>query len=207
MISVYLLGASSLSYANPVGDATKGKASYVTCVACHGAAGEGKKILNAPAIAGQGDWYLTRQLKNFKAGIRGAHPKDIYGAQMRPMSMTLADDAAIANVVAYIKTFPNPPAEKLSELPGDATVGKTLYMTCSACHGPNAEGKKMLNGPRLNHLPSWYIMRQLKNFKAGIRGAHPKDVYGAQMRPMSMTLVDDTAVQNVTRYIKSLAQK
>ena len=28
------------------------------------------------------DWYLVTQLKNFKQGVRGAHPKDMYGPQM-----------------------------------------------------------------------------------------------------------------------------
>lgn len=192
----------STAHADPA--LTQGKAAYTVCATCHGAQGEGNKTLNSPAIAGQEDWYLTRQLKNFKAGIRGTHPKDVYGAQMRPMSMTLANDAAIANVVRYIKTFPTPKAEDASKLPGDAAQGAKLYVTCTACHGAKAEGNKMMNGPKLTHLPSWYIARQLKNFKAGIRGAHPKDTYGAQMRPMSMTLVDDAAIANVIRYMKSL---
>ena len=69
------------------GDAKKGKARYAVCMACHGADGMGNKVLNAPKIAGQESWYLERQLKNFKAGIRGADPKDKYGMQMRPMAL------------------------------------------------------------------------------------------------------------------------
>ena len=94
------------TFANPV---EKGKALYATCNACHGPQGLGNKALNSPAIATQEAWYLKRQLKNFKAGIRGTHPKDTYGAQMRPMSMTLANDEAIDQVIAYISTFKAPP--------------------------------------------------------------------------------------------------
>ena len=36
----------------------------------HGAAGEGKEELNAPALAGRSDWYLVTQLTNYKAGSR-----------------------------------------------------------------------------------------------------------------------------------------
>jgi len=43
-------------------------------------------------------------LKNFKNGIRGAHPKDIYGRQMASMAAILTDDQA-ADVVAYIDSF------------------------------------------------------------------------------------------------------
>ncbi|MBQ31032.1 MAG: hypothetical protein CL923_00455 [Deltaproteobacteria bacterium] len=37
---------------------------------------------------------------------RGAHPKDMFGMQMRPMAMTLANDAAVNNVAAYIASLP-----------------------------------------------------------------------------------------------------
>ena len=78
---------------------------YAVCLACHGANGEGNKALNAPRLAGQHDWYIVQQIKNFKAGIRGTNPKDIFGAQMRPMSMTLATDDIVNNVSAHISTL------------------------------------------------------------------------------------------------------
>jgi cytochrome c553 len=51
------------------------------------------------------DWYIVRQLKNFKSGARGTKAGDTYGMQMRPMAMTLANDEVINNVAAYIATF------------------------------------------------------------------------------------------------------
>ena len=51
------------------------------------------------------DWYLVTQLKNFKQGIRGSHPKDLYGRQMASMAAILADDQATDDLVAYIDTF------------------------------------------------------------------------------------------------------
>lgn len=93
------------------GDAKAGKGLYSTCIACHGASGEGNMKLNAPMLAGQGDWYIARQLKSFKDGIRGSNPKDVYGFQMRPMAMMLKDDKAINDVSAYIATFPSTKAK------------------------------------------------------------------------------------------------
>lgn len=87
------------------GDPEVGKAKYVPCTACHGVNGEGNQALNSPPLVGASDWYLYTSLKNFKAGIRGTNPKDTTGALMRPMSMTLADDQAILDVVAYIMTL------------------------------------------------------------------------------------------------------
>jgi cytochrome c oxidase subunit II len=183
-------------------DVAAGKAAFTPCVACHGADGAGNKALNSPAIAGQEAWYVARQLQNFKAGARGTNPKDAFGMQMRPMAMLLADDAAIANVAAYVASLPS--ATVTDDGVGDAAAGKALYTTCAACHGAVAEGNQALNAPTLTILPDWYVVRQLDNFKAGIRGGDPKDAFGMQMRPMAMTLVDDAAVKNVAAYIASL---
>ena len=84
------------------GDPAKGKALYATCASCHGANGEGNQALNAPAIAGQEEWYRTRQVKNYQDGIRGTHPKDMYGMQMIGMAATLVDETAVKNISAYI---------------------------------------------------------------------------------------------------------
>jgi cytochrome c oxidase subunit 2 len=51
------------------------------------------------------DWYLARQLQNFKDGIRGAHPTDYYGYQMGLMANVLQDEQAIKDLVAYINTL------------------------------------------------------------------------------------------------------
>ena len=44
-------------------------------------------------------------LNKFKKGIRGTNPRDTTGATMRPMSMILADEQAMKNVVAHISTL------------------------------------------------------------------------------------------------------
>jgi cytochrome c oxidase subunit 2 len=87
------------------GDAARGKTLFATCGACHGASAEGMEALNAPKLAGQEEWYIVRQLQNFKKGIRGSNPNDVYGQQMAPMAQTLADDQAMADVAAYIKSL------------------------------------------------------------------------------------------------------
>ena len=194
--------ATTVAAATTSGSAEAGAALYMTCLACHGADGAGNQALNAPRIAGQSSWYLSNQLKGFKAGYRGTKPEDVYGMQMRPMSMTLADDQAVANVAAYVGTLNGPVSP--ATLDGNAEAGKALYATCVACHGADAKGNEALKAPSLTGLQDWYIVRQLKNFKAGIRGTHPKDVSGQTMRPMSMTLADEKAMKDVTAYVLSL---
>ena len=185
------------------GDAAKGKARYAVCQACHGVDGMGNKALNSPKIAGQEPWYLERQLKNFKAGIRGADPKDKYGMQMRPMALTLADDQSIRDMAAYVSSMPVERAV-VSTINGDLEAGKAAYVMCQACHGSAGEGNKTLNSPKLAGLQDWYVARQLKNFKSGIRGTKSGDMFGMQMRPMAMSLANDEAINNVAAYIATL---
>ena len=204
LATVFLLCGFVLSYPAWAGDAAAGKAGYAVCQACHGANGEGSATANGPALAGLGEWYLVRQLNNFKQGIRGTHPEDALGAQMRPMAMMLADDTAVADVAAYIASLPA--AKNAATLGGNADAGKGLYTTCAACHGARAEGNKALNGPSLAGFQDWYLVAQLQNFKAGIRGGDPKDGFGAQMQPMAMMLADDQAIKDVAAYIVTLGQ-
>jgi cytochrome c oxidase subunit 2 len=153
-------------------------------------------------LSGQGDWYLKRQLKNFKNGARGAHDKDVFGKMMAPMAATLVDAAAIDNVVAYIKTLPDTPAPLT--VSNDTTHGQKLYVTCAACHGADGRGIQATNAPRLTGMSDWYLVTQLKNFKQGIRGANPKDMYGPQMVSMAAILADDQATKDLVAYISSL---
>lgn len=90
------------------GDPSRGKTLYEICAACHGADASGSKVLNAPALAGQSDWYLVRQLDNYKTGRRGYAPADTAGQQMRGAAAVLENDADVRDVVAYINTLTNP---------------------------------------------------------------------------------------------------
>jgi cytochrome c553 len=91
------------------GNVEHGKQLFATCVACHGADAAGNQALNAPELAGADDWYLFAQLLKFKAKIRGDGAVDPVGATMQAMSLTLPDEQAMKDVVAYIKTLPVPP--------------------------------------------------------------------------------------------------
>jgi cytochrome c oxidase subunit 2 len=185
-----------------VGNAQVGAAQYAVCAACHGQQGEGLQALNAPKIAGQEPWYLRRQLNSYKAGMRGAHEDDIFGRQMAPMAATLADDAAIENVIAHIQTFPDNPAPKTIE--GDLRHGEKLYAVCAYCHGGDAQGIQAINAPRMAGMTDWYLASQLKNFREGIRGGHPQDFYGMQMGFMGRQMQDDKQVNDVIAYINTL---
>lgn len=188
----------------PSADSVAGSEIYDTCVPCHGADGAGDHSLNAPPIAGLPEWYVAEQLTNFKGAIRGYHPDDPEGHKMRPMARTLRSEVQVASVAKYVASLA--PAHVASALAGgNATTGAERYNgLCVACHGADAKGNPDLKAPPLVGQADWYMVSQLHKFKDGWRGAHPDDVWGAQMRAMSMTLEDEQAMKDVVAYIRSL---
>jgi cytochrome c oxidase subunit 2 len=184
-----------------VGDAVAGKALFATCAACHGANAEGNVALNAPKLSGQSAWYLQRQLANFKQGVRGTQDKDVFGKMMVPMAATLADDKAIANVVAYIASLPDTPAPPT--IHGNIDNGRARFTTCAACHGADGRGIAATQAPRLKGMSDWYLARQLKNFKEGVRGAHAQDAVGTQMGLMAGMLTDDAEIGDILAYVNT----
>jgi cytochrome c oxidase subunit 2 len=65
----------------------------------------GNFALQAPRLAGQDDWYLKRQLQNFRTGIRGVHQGDNYGHQMVLMARSLQDEQTVNDLLAYLNTL------------------------------------------------------------------------------------------------------
>jgi cytochrome c553 len=199
-LNMYIMAFALLAAFNAQADATAGKGLYTACIACHGNNAQGNPAMNAPSLNGQSASYLTRQLSHFKEGIRGADSNDTFGAQMRGMVATLADDQAIADVSEYIATLPSTgPANKAE---GDLRNGNNRYQgNCGSCHGGKAEGNASLNSPRLAGLETAYLIRQYNNFKQGIRGSHPQDRFGKQMKFMANSLPTEKDLQDVVAYI------
>jgi cytochrome c oxidase subunit 2 len=164
----------------------KGKTLYQQCAACHGQNGEGNESLNSPALAGQFDWYLTKQINNFAKDIRGAHEKDIFGMQMLPMAKQLNQENDVPALVAYIQSLPV--IKSQFNEPGNMANGSRYYQgKCGACHGGTGQGNKALNAPKLTGLSEAYLQRQMANFSNGIRGYKSEDKLGRQMAMMAKT--------------------
>ena len=62
---------------------------------------------------------------------------------------------------------------------------------CTVCHGSQLMGNVNIGAPRLTDLSSWYVERQLQNFKLGKRGSHPADKTGGEMMLMVGKLSDE----------------
>ncbi len=174
------------------------------CFTCHGTDGMGSEGIQAPRLAGMESWYLKRQLELFRAGGRGVHPMDIEGMEMQPMAAILTDEQ-IDDVVQWAASWKYVPAAPTLTT-GNAERGKQLFQACVMCHGDQAQGNQAMNAPALQGQNDWYLVTQLKNFKAGYRGGNPLDAFGAPMRAMTAGLADEQAIHDVVSYINTLGR-
>lgn len=199
VLSVPVAGCGKMTVAE------RGRQLYDTCAPCHGAAGTGSLELRAPAIAGLPKWYVVAQLTKFKHDIRGAHPDDNEGARMRPMARSLIKDGDVEDVAGYVSAMPAV-WQKPDFAMADTAAGAVNFRNvCTTCHGENAMGNEALGAPPLANQHDWYMVAQLRKFQSGMRGTHPDDTFGAQMRAMSLTLADSVAMHDVVSYVKSLS--
>lgn len=187
-------------------DLARGEQLYALCLTCHGAQGQGSTLALAPSIGGLEQWYVVKQLQNFKDGVRATHFDDLAGMRMRPMARWLKTPEDLNAVAAYVASLPPVPMES-TLVGGDPARGAALYATCSGCHGVNGEGVEPVGAPSLRYTSDWYQRTQIKNYQQGIRGSDPRDVGGAAMRGMSMLLADDQAIKDVLAHIATLSQK
>lgn len=187
----------------------QGKALYSACSSCHGEQGQGNAAMNAPRLAGLSKWYLARQLSYYKDKVRGQNSADTYGAQMAAMSALLVNEKAIKDVSAYLNSLPNLASTNTSLISisqSDSAKGKHLFTNCAYCHGQQGQGNYAMNAPKLSGQHPWYLKRQLTHYKNGLRGKHPKDLYGSQMMLMSKTLHNEQDIDRVVQYIHSLPE-
>ena len=180
-----------------------GQRLYAQCTTCHGSSGEGSEEQRAPRIGGLPEWYVARQLRNFRTRARGGDEEtDPYGAQMARMALQLWDDGEVTAVARYVASLPASGPNRSAR--GKAKSGEALFAACGACHGAKAEGNQDTGAPPLARHDDWYLMAQVEAFRSGSRGTHESDTFGRQMRAASALLTDDEQVLDVVTYIGTL---
>lgn len=182
--------------------AARGEALFTACAGCHGDSGQGQPAMHAPNLTGLGSAYLVRELRDFRAAIRG-NESDTYGFMMMGRASALPGDRGVRDVAAFIDTL-LPAETSPASFRADAQRGRTLYSAhCAACHGPNAEGKPSLGAPSLRQQDETYLRTQLQHFATGIRGSNPADAGGMQMRSALKSMPDPQSLADVLAFIKS----
>jgi cytochrome c553 len=179
-------------------DVDRGRQTYVICGACHGPLALGEQRLGAPSLVGQREAYLLRQLQNFRSGVRGGKSDD-QARQMQLILETVSNESDWRAVIAFVRSLPMQAPQ--STLRGDIEAGRQIYATCSACHGPNAQGNEALDAPNLRSLQDWYIVDELRKYRIGARGVSPDDLPGSRMRAVAATLRSDDDARAVASFI------
>ena len=186
-------------------DLKDGKTTYRTCQVCHGDKGQGLLALEGPALAGQYDWYLTRQMEYFRTDVRGTDENDPFSQQMAGMAVMVSDDTQVSNVIAYIGTLKS--TDTGVTIKGSKKRGKKIYQNCITCHGLRAAGEPDTGAPNLAILNDWYVYKQMKNFDSKLRGTHKKDKWGKLMMEQAIFPSDTQGMMDVTVYIRSKRRK
>jgi cytochrome c553 len=165
LVSLLLtLGITGLAHA--AGNAEAGQGKVVVCGACHNA--DGNSVApNFPKLAGQGERYLLKQLKDIKSGQRPV-------LEMTGMLDALSDQD-LEDVAAYFAS------QKMSVGAADPKLverGEALFRggkleegmpACTGCHSPNGAGIAAASYPHLGGQHAAYVAKQLTDFREGNR--------------------------------------
>jgi cytochrome c553 len=175
---------------------------FEACVPCHGAGGEGKTDLGAPAIAGLPAWYVSAQLERFQTGVRGQHGDDIEGLRMQAMSRQLRSKMETSAVARHVASLPHVTTTAAIG-GGDPAAGQQAYLLCASCHGVTGSGFEAGNVPPLAGLDDWYVAAQIRKFKNDVRGTMPGDAFGPVMRAVAAPLSAES-IDQVAAYVHAL---
>ncbi|ACE83217.1 c-type cytochrome [Cellvibrio japonicus] len=202
------------------GDATAGAEKAAVCGACHGADGN-SLAPNFPKLAGLGEKYLLKQLKDIRDWDReqDAEKKPQTGRAVLEMTGLLSalSDQDLADIAAHFasQTTQLSGSQKLevqvnSGIKVDALeLGERIYRAgnkatgvpaCTGCHAPDGKGNAAASYPRLSGQYPDYIEKQLRAFRAGDRTND-----GDQMIMRSVAdRLSDAEIKALANYIAGL---
>jgi cytochrome c553 len=171
--SIILSSAQTQAQSLIDGSADAGKASAITCNACHGTEGNSANP-TWPSIAGQNAPYLLAQMKAFKDGTRS-------DPLMTSQAMLLSDED-MANLAVYFESLPSA-AQAIADV-SLLDRGESLYRggnledktsACLACHGPTGRGNPAAKYPALRGQHATYTAKQLHDYKNAARTSDGKN--------------------------------
>jgi cytochrome c553 len=191
------LGISGVAHA--AGDAAAGQAKAAVCGACHGPDGN-SMAPNFPKLAGQGERYLVKQLKEIKDGKRVV-------LEMTGLLNNLSDQD-LADIAAY---FASQKGSVGAADPKLVARGEALFRggnlakglpACTGCHSPDGKGNAAAGFPHLGGQHAQYIAKQLTDFRKE-EGGRANDGDAMTMRTIARKLSDED-IAAVSSYIQGL---
>ena len=187
---------SGLAYATVADAASEGADLYARyCALCHGAEGEGYAADNATRLNGQdflrtaSDELLTYAIALGRSQTAMAGYHDQLGGPL--------NDAQIAQIVAYLRSWREGPPISLSDSPieGDWERGSLVFAEhCARCHGALAQG-----GDDAQSLNRWAFLSEASD--AFLRHAIARGRDGTPMPGFEKKL-DDSEIDDVVTFLR-----
>ena len=186
------------------GDAALGETKVTVCGGCHGANGN-SLTSNFPKLAGLGEKYLFKQMKDIRDGLR---PVSAMVGLLDDLS-----DQSLADIAAYYGGQARTRGAAKGEL---LELGRKVYMSgimerkiaaCSGCHSPTGKGNAPAGFPALAGQHAEYIIAQLKMFRKGYEdpAGRINDGDSKIMRTTAFEL-SDLEIEAVASYASGLKQ-
>ena len=192
------------------GDASAGQGKAAACAACHGPDGN-SPAPTFPKIAGLGEKYLLKQLRDVKSGDR-VIPEMV--GQLDNMS-----DQDLQDIAAYYASqniqISGSDAFSVMLNNGDnvdgLALGREIFRAgnsatgvpaCMGCHSPTGLGNAPAGYPRLSGQYAEYVEKQLKAFREGTRA---NDGDTRVMRTVARQL-SDAEIKAVANYVAGLTE-
>lgn len=181
------------------GDAKAGKTKSELCQGCHGANGISIDPTTFPNLAGQYAGYIFKQVQDFQLGNR-------QDDTMSAMAATVTSKQDLKDISVYFAS-----QKQMKASGGSSKTGAKLfksgnkklgnYGACVRCHGKNGKGKGKNNSlfPVIGGQQKAYLIKQLKDFKAGKRANDP-----AGMMAMVAKGLSDKEINAVAEYVAGL---
>jgi cytochrome c553 len=165
------------------GDPVAGKEKSQICQGCHGVNGNSTDEL-IPKLAGQYEKYISKQLRNYQAGIRS---HEIMNAMAATLSeRDLADISAYFADQAMMKGNGSTPNEQGKNIFLKGNISQ-MVMACVSCHG--ARGKGLFPDtsmfPVIGGQNKAYLLKQLIDFKNDDRDNSPNEIMNRIVRSLS----------------------
>jgi cytochrome c553 len=178
------------------------------CMSCHGANGEGNAAGGFPRLAGQAEYYLSKQMAAFANGSRN-NPimspiaKALNEQQMRDVSAWYASmEAPAASAGAAGAAGGNAPGQQGKSGKGALDRGQALaavgdngkrVQACANCHGPNGIGEAPAY-PYLAGQHASYLKAAMAEWKSGARNTDPSSQMPSIAKALSDADVDALSV-------------
>jgi cytochrome c553 len=187
-----------------VGNVAAGEAQVAVCAACHGPNGN-SAVPTFPKLAGQGEKYLLKQMKDIRDGVR---PVPTMAGQVDGKSnQQLADIAAYYAAQARTGSQTDPDLLALGESVYLSGIPERKVAACSSCHSPTGSGNAPAGFPALAGQHADYIAAQLIAYRKGYEDETGR-VNDGDTRIMRMNAfgLSDKEIQAVASYAAGLEQ-